>query len=157
MPRTPREAVLESENAAHALPGNQKRSEGVLQPPETVHKYQTAFFLLFSLPGPSFPLLPVCLLLPSLQDKSRHKMVIHHMCTLQHITFFLEEHHYGTLQRPAARLMILSFFIWYSLGPPAAGREGGRKSRGTPPHPRPWDCVPRHPLLCFSTNLFDVI
>src|SRR5579883_3173361 len=29
---------------------------------------------------------------------------------------------------------------------PAAGREEGRKSRGTPPNPWPWDCVPRHPL-----------
>jgi len=42
--------------------------------------------------------------------------------------------------------MLFSFFIWYSLGPPAAGRERGRKKRGTPPLPRPWDCVPRHPL-----------
>src|SRR5579883_3421854 len=52
--------------------------------------------------------------------------------------------------RSKGRLMILYFFIWYSLVSPAAGREGGRKSRGTPPTPRPWDCVPRHPLLIHS-------
>src|SRR5579883_735100 len=34
------------------------------------------------------------------------------------------------------------------LGPPAAGPEGGGKKRGTPPNPRPWDCVPPAPPLC---------
>ena len=47
--------------------------------------------------------------------------------------------------RSKGRLMILYFFIWYSLVSPAAGREGGRKSRGTPPNPRPWDCRPPAP------------
>src|SRR5579883_2109576 len=52
--------------------------------------------------------------------------------------------------RSKGRLMILYFFIWYSLVSPAAGREGGRKSRGTPQNHRPWVCVPLHPLLRFS-------
>src|SRR5579883_2455868 len=70
------------------------------------------------------------------------------ICMLRNIDIILCMPYNVAIQVPLwARLMVLSFVIWYSSGPPAAGPEGGEKESGDTPEPPAMGLRPPAPPL----------